>query len=51
MVLVAVGVFVGQVGTRTAVYFQRKTNVDVKVEYVEQIDFPSVTICNQNSYR
>ena len=51
VVIIAIGIFVGQVGTRIAVYFQYKTNVDVKVKYVDEIDFPSVTICNQNNYR
>ena len=43
--------FVGQVGTRIDVYFQYKSNVAVKVTYADEIDFPSVTICNQNNYR
>ena len=51
VVMVAVLLFVGQVGMRVAVYFQYKSNVAVKVNYVDQIEFPSVTICNQNNYR
>ena len=51
MVVVAVTLFVAQVGQRMAVYFQYKTNVDVEVKYVETVDFPSVTICNQNNYK
>ena len=47
----AIILFVGQVGSRVAVFFEHKTNVAVKVKYVKQIEFPSVTICNQNSYR
>ena len=27
------------------------TNVDIKVEYVTPLDFPAVTICNENKYR
>ena len=49
--VVAVTLFVAQVGQRMAVYFQYKTNVDVEVKYVETVDFPSVTVCNQNNYR
>ena len=49
--MVAVLLFVGQVGMRVAVYFQYKSNVAVKMNYVDEIEFPSVTICNQNNYR
>ena len=51
IVILAMLLFVGQVGTRIAVYFQHKSNVAVKVTYLDEIDFPSVTICNQNNYR
>ena len=51
VVIAAVSLFVGQVGNRIGVYFQHKSNVVVKVNYEESIDFPSVTICNQNNYR
>ena len=51
VVTIAVLVFVGQVATRVVVYFQYKSNVAVTVNYVNQIDFPTVTICNQNNYR
>ena len=50
-VSVAIMFFIGQVGYRIAAYFERKTSVEVEVEYVESIEFPSVTICNQNNYR
>ncbi len=50
---VASGLWIYQVGERTAVYLQHKSNVDVKVVYPESgaVQFPSVTICNQNNYR
>lgn len=51
IVAVAVTLFVAQVGSRVASYFQYKSNVDVKVNYVDKIPFPAVTICNQNNYR
>ena len=51
VVLLAIGLFVGQVAYRIAAYFQYKSNVDVKVKYVDEMDFPAVTICNQNNYR
>ena len=43
--------FIGQVGSRMNVFFEHKTNVAVTLKYVKQIEFPSVTVCNQNSYR
>ena len=43
--------FLGQVGNRIAVYFQYKTSVNVKVTYPLGLDFPTVIICNQNSFR
>ena len=43
--------FIGQVGNRVAVFFQYKTNVAVKVKYLKAIDFPCVTVCNQNNFR
>ena len=51
VVIIAVLLFVGQVSQRIAVYFQYKTNVAVEVKYPKSITFPSVTICNQNSFR
>ncbi len=51
IVAVSVSLFVAQVGQRVAVYFQYKTNVDVQVKYVDVIDFPAVTVCNQNNFR
>ena len=47
----AIILFAGQVGNRVAVFFEYKTNVAVTVKYVKQIEFPSVTICNQNNCR
>ena len=32
-------------------YFEYKSNVDVKITYVDEIDFPAVTVCNQNNRR
>ena len=51
VVAAAVTLFIAQVATRVAVFFEYKTNVAVKVKYVKEIDFPSVTICNQNNFR
>ena len=51
VVIIAVLLFVGQVSQRIAVYFQYKTNVAVEEKYPKSITFPSVTICNQNSFR
>ena len=51
VVATAIFLFVAQVGTRVAVFFEYNTIVAVKVKYVKEIEFPSVTICNQNNYR
>ena len=51
VVTAAIVIFIGQVGNRVAVFFQYKTNVAVKVKYLKAIDYPSVTICNQNNFR
>ena len=52
-VLFTIGVtlFVYQVTDRIIVYYQGNTNVDVAVKYVSSVEFPTVTICNQNQFR
>ena len=50
-VLLALGVFLWQVGQRTYDYSQHDTNVDVQVVYTDKLSFPAVTICNQNNFR
>ncbi len=50
-VLVAVTLFLYQVGMRTQQYFQYNTNINVEVKFEPQLEFPSVTVCNQNSFR
>ena len=51
VVIVGVMLFAYQVTDRIMVYYQRNTNVDVEVKYVPSVEFPSVTICNQNQFR
>ena len=51
VVVIGVTLFVYQVTDRIIVYYQRNTNVDVEVKYVSSVEFPSVTICNQNQFR
>ena len=51
VVVIGVTLFVYQVTDRTIVYYQRNTNVDVAVKYVPSVEFPNVTICNQNQFR
>ncbi len=43
--------FLYQSGKRTQIYFQYKTNVDIKKVVQPEVEFPAVTICNQNNYR
>ena len=47
----AVIFFVVQVGLRTKQYFKYGTTIDIELYFEDQIPFPAVTICNQNSYR
>ncbi len=47
----AIGLFLFQVGMRISDFFEHKTSVDVKLKYVTKVDFPAVTVCNQNSFR
>ena len=51
VILIGVTLFAYQVTDRIIVYYQRNTNVDVAVKYVPSVEFPSVTICNQNQFR
>ena len=51
VVISAMMMFLAQVGQRSNDYFLHKSTVDVKRRYVPEIDFPSVTICNQNQHR
>ena len=51
MVLGAISLFVLQVEDRMKSYLNYETNVDVELEYPENISFPVVTICNQNAFR
>ena len=51
IVVIGVTLFVYQVTDRIIVYYQRNTNVDVAVKYVSSVEFPSVTVCNQNQFR
>lgn len=50
-VIAAILFFVIQVSLRVAVYFQYNTNVEVEKVYKSTIQFPAVTLCNQNNYR
>ena len=51
VVITGVMLFTYQVTDRVIVYYQRNTNVDVVVKYFPSVEFPSVTICNQNKFR
>ena len=51
VVAAATVLFVAQVGLRIRDYFDYSTNVGVDVKFVPKIEFPSVTICNENNHR
>ena len=40
-----------QVGMRFYAYYEYRSNVGVKIKFVDSIPFLAVTICNQNNYR
>lgn len=46
-----VGIFVYQAMDRLVTYFQYPSNVNLKVVYTRNIEFPAVTICNYNKHR
>ena len=50
-VTLALALFSLQVASRIRVYINYETNVDVSVQYTSVMDFPAVTLCNQNTYR
>ena len=39
-----------QIVDRTMYYFSYPTNVNIRVEYVPEMRFPTVTICNENTF-
>lgn len=50
-VLSAIAFFTAQVYDRVIVYYNYETNVNVQVLFSDKMDFPAVTICNQNTFR
>jgi acid-sensing ion channel 5 len=50
-VVTCVVLFAYQAIDRVCTYFDRASNVDVQINYVEEMDFPAVTICNYNTFR
>ena len=43
--------FTSQVIIRSVDYFEHETNVNVELIYDSQVQFPAVTLCNQNNFR
>ena len=50
-VVAAITLFSVQVIERSREYFRYRSNVNVEMIYADEVEFPSVTICNQNNYR
>ena len=50
-VVAACLIFVLQVVLRVSVYLEYNTNVDVEKVYMKKVPFPTVTVCNQNTFR
>ncbi|XP_022086795.1 acid-sensing ion channel 1C-like [Acanthaster planci] len=51
IMLVFLGVCIAQITDRLQRFFMYKANTAISVEYVGDLDFPAVTICNFNRYR
>lgn len=49
LVLFGIGLALYQIQDRIAYYLQRPTAVNVDIENNAMIDFPQVTICNENT--
>ena len=37
--------------TKLVEYYDYPTVMDMSVQYTDKVDFPAVTICNQNPYK
>jgi len=48
LLLAGAGFTAYQIISRTMYYFSYPTNVNIRVDYVSEMRFPSVTICNEN---
>ena len=49
--MAAFGGFLANMINRLEYYFTYPKNVNVEVDYPASIEFPAVTICNENQYR
>ncbi len=43
--------FTYQLSTTLQKYYQYDTTTDIQVHHAESVQYPSVSFCNQNSYR
>ena len=50
IMLIFLGVCIAQITDRLQRFFLRQANTAISVEYVGDLDFPAVTICNFNRY-
>jgi hypothetical protein len=51
MVVTSFTSFAVMVGIRTHKYLKHETNIALEVTFKDQVPFPAVTLCNQNSFR
>lgn len=51
MVLASVLFFTVEVCLRTKEYFKHETNIDIELNFVDEVPFPALTMCNQNTFR
>ena len=50
-VISAIIFFTYQLGNRLHVYFEYQSTVSVEMKFTDSMEFPAVTLCNQNSFR
>ena len=51
VVTCAIVFFTTQVFLRTQEYLRYKTNINMELHFKDQLPFPAVTVCNQNTHR
>lgn len=51
MLLTALGIFIFYLSDRLIEYFKYKRTISVEERYVSQMEFPVITLCNQNIFR
>ena len=51
MILAALAVFMYYLSDRLILYFEYQKTVNVEVNYVDSMEFPAISICNENVFK